>query len=201
MSKDAELYCGCMEQLWQRITLVNSLFARRVTTGQDHLDAEIVFLQFRKILEHIALASLVANKDAYSKARASFANDWHAKRMLEQLTKVNPEFYPFPVTLVSTATQADGRRIHRLEPLTTGFLTKDEFAELYNYCGDVLHAQNPYQTRTTINVRLSAQEWLARIENLVRLHRAQLVTGSVWLCAVPDKDGKVHTYPSDPVEA
>ena len=197
MSKDAELYCGCMEQLLQRIALVHALFERRVTTGHDRLDAEIVFLQFRKMLEHVALGSLVANKDVYSKARVSFAKDWHAQRMLQQLEEVNPAFYPFPLTLAST-TEADGKRFHHLEPLTTAFLTKDDFVELYNYCGDILHAQNPYQTRTTINVRLSAQEWLVRIENLVKLHRAQLVTGSVWICAVPDKDGKVHTYSADP---
>ena len=119
--------------------------------------------------------------------------------MLDHLEKVNPDFYPLPITLASTTTEADGKIHHRLEPLTTRFLRKDDFVELYNYCGDVLHAQNPYQGRTTIHVRLAAQEWLSRIESLVKLHRAQLVTGSVWVCAVPDKDGKVHTYSGDPV--
>jgi hypothetical protein len=187
-----------MEQILQRMTVVHSVFERRVTTGHEHLDAEIVFLQFRKMLEHIAFASLVANKDAYARTRAQFVTDWHAQKMLDHLGRVNPDFYPLPLALASTTIEADGKRHHRFEPLTTGFLTKDDFVELYDYCGDVLHAQNPYHERTTIHVRLSAQEWLARIETLVKLHRAQLVTGSVWIGAVPDKDGKVHTYSAEP---
>jgi hypothetical protein len=66
VSTDAELYCSCMEQLLPRFELVKCIFAKQVTSGHDSLDAEIVFLQFRKMLEHIAFASLVANKDVYS---------------------------------------------------------------------------------------------------------------------------------------
>jgi hypothetical protein len=166
--------------------------------GSRPLGCGDFFLQFRKMLEHVAFSSLVSNKDAYSKARAQFATDWHAQRMLAHLEKVNSDFYPLPVTLASTTIEADGKRHQHFEPVTSGFLTKADFVELYNYCGDVLHAQNPYQTRTTINVRLSVQEWLARIETLVKLHRVQLITGGVWLCTVPDKDGKVHTYTAEP---
>jgi hypothetical protein len=78
VSTDAELYCSCMEQLLPRFELVKCIFAKQVTSGHDFLDAEIVFLQFRKMLEHIAFASLVANKDVYSKVRGSFATDWRA---------------------------------------------------------------------------------------------------------------------------
>jgi hypothetical protein len=201
MSKDAELYCNCMTELLQRTTLIRSVFARRVTTGYDPADREIVFLQFRKVLELVAFGSLVANKDEYSKVRASFAKEWRAKDMLQQLEKVNPNFYPLPLALASTIADASGRKVHHLEPLTDRFLTKDDFVELYDYCGDFLHAQNPFKMRTRINVRLAPKAWLSRIEQLVKLHQAQLITGACWVCAVPDKDGKVHTYTAERFKA
>jgi len=198
---DPEIYCECMEDMLPRFRLARSILYRTVTSGVELLDTEILFLQFRKMLEQIAFASLVANKAVYSAARAKFANDWRAKKMLEYLAQVNPEFYPVPLRLVSTTPRGDGTNFHQLEPLTDGFLTKDEFVELYDYCADILHVWNPYDSRSrTINVRLHVRDWLSRIEQLVSLHQAQLVSGSCWVAAVPDKDGKVHTYPAQPAD-
>jgi hypothetical protein len=189
-----------MERLLPRIHLAQSVFARSVTTGNDGLDAEIVFLQFRKMLEQIAFSSLVANKAVYSAARAKFATDWRATKMLKYLEELNPQFYPEPLKIASVSHEA-GRRFFKMEPLADGFLTKDNFVELYDYCSDVLHARNPYSTAgLVIHVGRPAQDWLSRIQKLVGLHRAQLVTGGMWIGAVPDKDGKVHTYTAEPAE-
>jgi hypothetical protein len=189
-----------MEDLPPRIRLARSIFARTITTGTDFLDAEIVFLQFRKMLEQIAFASLAANRKAYSAARAKFATEWRAKTMLEYLEQVNAEFYPQPLRVAAVTPHPEAARQFKLEPLMDGFLTKDDFVELYDYCGDILHARNPYGGGgRVINVRLPAQEWLSRIEKLVGLHQARLLTGGCWIGAVPDKDGRVHTYTADPV--
>ena len=178
--------------------MAESVFARSVTTGNDGLDAEIVFLQFRKMLEQIAFASLVANEAVYSAARAKFATEWRATQVLKYLGEVNPHFYPEPLRIASVSQQV-GRKFFKMEPLADGFLTKDNFVELYDYCSDVLHARNPYSTaRSVIHVGRPAQEWLSLIEKLVALHRVQLVTGVMWIGAVPDKDGKVHTYTAEP---
>lgn len=183
-----------MEQLLRRFDLVNGVFAKRVTSGHDFLNVEIVFLQFRKMLEQNAFGSLVANRDVYSRVRASFATDWHATRMLKQVGDLNPEFYPQPLKEASRRLESGRRHIH-LEPVLDGFLTKDDFVQLYDYCGDLLHSQNPYKSAgPTIHVGRSPKEWLSRIQNLVALHRAQLLTGTCWIVTVPDKDGKVHTY-------
>lgn len=171
---------------------------QKITTANESLDTEIVFLQFRKMLEQIAFASLAANKAAYAAARAKFATDWRANRLLEYLAQVNPDFYPQPLYVASVAPFRESRLI-RFEPLVDGFLKKDEFVELYDYCGDVLHARNPYGNGgRVINVRLHVREWLSRIEKLVGLHHAKLLTGGLWVGAVPDADGKVHTYTAEP---
>jgi len=195
---DAILYCKCMEQLLPRFNLLKSVFARQFTTGHDLMDAEIVFLQFRVMLEQIAFASLVANKDVYSKARAQFAREWRATKMLKYLEQVNAEYYPQPFKHAGMTIEGDGKRHHRLEPLVDGFLTKDDFVELYDRCGSVLHAQNPFSGVTTIHVGRSASDWLGRIESLIKLHRTRLVTGSCWMVTVPDLDGKVRVATGEP---
>ena len=198
MTSDTEIYCKCMEELLPRFRLSKSIFRREITTGNDWLDAEIVFLQLRKMLELIAFGSLAANKTIYATARAKFASDWRAKKILEYVEDINPNFYPQPLRIESI-TQESKRKHFHLQPLQEGFLTKEEFAQLYDYCGDVLHARNPFgNAGPVVHVGRSAQEWLSRIENLVSLHRAQLITGGCWLGAVPDKDGKVHTYTAEP---
>jgi hypothetical protein len=187
-----------MEQLLPRFELVKRVFAKQVTSGHAFLDVEIVFLQFRKMLEQIAFSSLAANKTVYSTVRASFATDWHATKMLKQVEELNPEYYPQPLKEASRKVEGGKRRIH-LEPLLDGFLTKDEFARLYDHCGNLLHSQNPYKAAGSIHVGHSPKEWLSRIQNLVALHRAKLVTGAYWIVTVPDKDGKVHTYTAEPM--
>ena len=68
---------------------------------------ELVFVQFRKILELIAFGSLTANREVYEKVRADSQNDWNAKRLLDKLARVNSELYPVP--LMPPTTGADGK--------------------------------------------------------------------------------------------
>jgi hypothetical protein len=200
MKPDTEIYSACMEELLPRFQLVKSIFARKVTTSNHWFDAEIVFLQFRKMLEQIAFASLAANKVVYAAARAKFASEWRATQILKYIGEVNPEFYPQPLKIASVTQESDRKHFY-LEPLEDGFLTKEEFVQLYDHCGDVLHARNPYSgAGPVVHVGRSAEKWHSRIENLVSLHRAQLVTGGCWLGAVPDKDGRVHTYTAELLE-
>lgn len=186
-----------MADLPPRFELIRSILADGLT-GDESLDVEIVFLQFRKVLEQIAFASLSANRKAYAAARSRFASDWRAKAMLAYLEEINPGFYPQPFRIVSRAPYG-GSSLMRTEPLTDGFLTKDEFIELYDYCAEVLHVRNPYSVQGGGNVRLQAQEWLSRIEKLVRLHMTHLLTGGIWVGAVPDTDGNVCTFSGEPV--
>ena len=96
-----------MEEVRDRINLVRSVGEHNITTGREVFDVELVFVQLRKVLELIAFASLTANKDKYCAAHANFATHWRAKSMLEELEKINPDFYPMPIpTVVSFLVQA-----------------------------------------------------------------------------------------------
>ena len=78
-SLDLTKYCECMEEIKQRITIVES-FIGGVTLGQNTYDYEVVSLNLRKILELIAFSSLVANKEAYSKAHKEYLHHWRGGR-------------------------------------------------------------------------------------------------------------------------
>jgi hypothetical protein len=196
MSTDTEIYTACMEDLNRRFRLVRDVVDGKITTADEFYDAEIIFLHFRAMLEQIAFASLAANKDVYATARANFAADWRAVKMLGYLEKVNPDFYPTPLKLESLRGEVGQRNVH-FAPLTDGYLTKQDFVRLYDHCSEVLHCWNPYRP-SQFRVGRSPLEWLIRIENLVKWHRVQLVSGKLWVGAVPDSDGRVHTYVAEP---
>jgi len=198
MSREIVTYCNCMEEV-QRISLVQSVLARSVTTGQDAFDTELIFVQFRKVLEQIAFASLAANKVKYSAAYATFATHWNAQRMLRDLKKINPDFYPLPLDLVSIGDKGTNRVIH-FEPVFDGFMTQDDFVCLYDKCGQILHARNPFNPQDpVIQIGYSVAQWVTRIRRLLATHLVHLVDSDVWVVTIPN-DGLVRASLARPTE-
>jgi hypothetical protein len=190
-------YCNCMEEVKHRVGLVRSLLAATVSTGYPAFDREMVFLQFRKILELVAFASLTANKDVYSAAYATFASHWNAQRMLRDLEKVNADFYP--LALEPYTPSADG--IKHFPRAADGFLTKEEFITLYDLCAKFLHARNPFSTEDPmIQLTYSAEQWVSRIQKLLSLHTINLVSGNRWVIFIP-KDGKIEGCAASPMDS
>src|SRR5882762_3586972 len=160
-------YCNCMEEVKHRVGLVRSVLSGLVSTGYPAFNTETVFLQFRKILELVAFASLTANKDVYSAAYQEFATHWNAKRMLGYLEKVNADFYP--IALEPFIPTANG--VKHFPLASDGFMTKEEFVTLYNTCGKVLHARNPFSTEDpVIQIGYSVEQWVSRIQKLLTIH-------------------------------
>src|SRR5438477_12450715 len=119
---DTSRYIRGMEEVRERLKLIELVTERKLTTGREFSDVEFVFLQLRKILELIAFASLTANKEKYSAVHAKFAEHWNAKWMLADLEKINPDFYPAPST--PPVLQPDETKY--LPAIKGGFLTKDD---------------------------------------------------------------------------
>lgn len=97
MAVDIQIYCNCMERVRRHVSIADQVFAGKIDTQNRDLNTELIFLHFRKALEEIAFASLSANREKYSAARAGFATEWNARRMLGFVGKVNPNFYPIPL--------------------------------------------------------------------------------------------------------
>lgn len=191
MPNDIEIYSGCMERVRHHLSIADTLLAGRIDTGHRDLNTELIFLHFRKALEEIAFSSLSANREKYSAARAGFATEWSAKRMLVAVEKINPNF--FPVALEPPQTIGGGQRF--FDRVRDGFLTQDEFVALYDGSSKILHSQNPYAPADpAIDGKYTVDEWSRRIKALLSWHFVQLVdVHELWVVQVPN-EGAVQTF-------
>ena len=94
MSTDIEIYCNCMARIRDRINVVQTIISSPFILERHDPTAELIFVQFRKVLEEIAFAALSANRQKYSEVHANFSKHWRAKDMLAVLDNVNPGFFP-----------------------------------------------------------------------------------------------------------
>jgi len=189
---DISRYCELMEAVKKRIEVVLFFEQRQGSALYVPSTIESVYLQFRKILELIAMASLVANKEIYSRESANFAKHWNARRMLKSLERLNPDFYPNPIV-------EDGRE---LVEKTDGYLTKGAFITLYSACGAIMHTENPYGTRIDYDDYLSKMVgWREAILGLLNNHKIHLLDDpNMYVIHMKEaRDGKVHGYTFAPV--
>lgn len=185
MPTDIEIYCNCIERVRHHVSVAGAVLEGKTQTGYHDLNVELIFLHMRQALEEIAFASLSANREKYSAARAGFATEWNARRMLGFIEKLNPMFYPVPLN--EPKELAPSRK--HFDRVEVGYLTKDDFVVLYDGCAEVLHCRNPYASGdTTINVHFTIEEWLRRIKLLLSWHFVQLVdTPGLWVIQVPNE--------------
>lgn len=191
---DAVMYANRMAEIRTRLGRISSAVDRiKRERKQDDSDIEMIFVQFRKCCELIALGSLIANKKAYSEQYADFASDWRLSRIVDKLRKVNPDFFPVPM---SEPVKGAGRANFTLAK--EGFLTEAEMIRLYNIAGKLLHSRNPFSTEDpTHDIGFSVDGWVTRLNRLLRWHYIQQTESSRWLVQVPET-GNVHVYPTIP---
>ena len=193
------IYLGILEDIKRRLVLVASKPRSTIRLGSDLLDFEVVALNIRKILELIAFASLSANKESYSLVHSDFASHWNAKRLLNKLEAIHPDFYPKPVRQ-EVLDSGPPRRIHFHES-TDDFLTRTQFVELYDLCSQIIHTRNPFSPSIHVDFQRSPWIWANRIEALLRLHLIRLAGApEVWVVqlAAP-ADGHAHAYIANPL--
>lgn len=197
MENLAVKYCGCMEELKQRLEVVKTVTQGGLSLGGNYFDYELVSIHLRKSLELIAFGTLTANKVLYSEAHRKFRRHWNAKRLLENLERINADFYPRPIFLASS----EQGGVRHFESVQRGFLTKEDFVFLYDRCGETLHARNPFADQhRSIQFQRRVGEWVGRIERLLRLHLMQIAgREEIWVVDMRDaRDGKVHAFIASP---
>jgi hypothetical protein len=75
------------------------------------------------------------------------------------------------------------------------YINNEELVRLYDICGRILHSRNPFSTEDpTHQIGYTVDEWLTRIEGLLRWDYITVTTGSRWLAEMPPVGG-VHVYP------
>lgn len=186
MPKDIQIYCDCMERVRHHVSVADTVFAGKISTGSADLNTELIFLHFRKALEEIAFSSISANREEYANARPGFAREWNARRMLGFVKKVNSNFYPIP--LQPPMETAPGHK--HFDRVRDGFLTKDDFVALYGISSEVLHSPNPYNpTGLAVDFKCAVDVWSNRIKALLSWHFVQLLgVDGLWVVRVANED-------------
>jgi hypothetical protein len=199
IERTLRLYEAQMEEIKKRTEVVECFVSGACTARYNVPTGECIALQIRKILELIALASLVANREEYARIHRNFAEHWRAKDILKEIEKVNPEYYPVPTKQIPMGI-ADGVSRFQLLDIESGFLTKDEFMLLYDMCSDLLHAHSPFSAKARHDAevfRRDCVEWMNKIVKLLNHHNMHLAGGRTQIIALMrgSKDGMVHaTY-------
>lgn len=198
---DINLYCDVMEEIKRRTSVIDFFLSGKGHALYEPTTVESISLQIRKILELIAMASLVANKKEYEKVYSHFANAWNAEYLLKDLNRINRDFYPKPVI----EQPSDDPRIKcRLADREDDYLTKAEFIKVYKKCGAIMHASNPVGRRINYEYYKQAiPNWRQRIKNLLNTHQIRLVNqkGFYLIHMKEDQDNKVHFYEFAPSQS
>ena len=187
-------YAACMEQVKLRMSSILSILNEEKSTGYNYTDTEFVCLQFRKVLELIALANLVSNKDQYAIMYNNFANHYHAKHILKDIEKINPNFYPIPTRQI---VDEKTKRVKETINIKQGFLTKDEFVIIHGNCSELMHAENPFAVPKELGIlRSKFQNWYNQILILLNHHQLQLVDTNlqIWVIMNSDDSGRIAKY-------
>jgi len=172
---ELDLYHECLYEIKQRIDIIRAHLMGELSERYVIFEVEFMCLQFRKILEKIALMSLVANKEIYAEQNEKFRKHYHAERIMNDLERINPLFYPKPITMVEKEDNYP-----ELKPIEDGYLTKEEFVKIYEKCGAMMHAQNPFTDNKTYALTVNKyreefREWIKKIYVLVSHHEIMLV--------------------------
>ena len=191
--RQLQMYVQQMEEIKKRTDVVKCFLAKNCGALYDVTTVECMALQIRKILELIALGALVANEAEYKKRHANFASHWRAKRILKEIERGNPAFYPRPTRQVI---DRDSGQVVRLEDVTEGFLTRYEYEALYDECSNLLHARNPFAGRKRNDLQFGKKVhiWMTKIIVLLNHHCVQLSDSAqqIWVMMNAKSDGNAH---------
>lgn len=140
---------------------------------------EVTYLQLRHILELIATALLVVNRDAVVESRNQNIESWHALETLNAIEAVNGDYYPKP----SKQGERGEDGVIPLQDVRGDVLTKEKFITLYKRCGEILHTRNPFARKASIKLESKqdcekllreADQWQSRITRLLTHHQFKL---------------------------
>ena len=140
-NKELDMYCALMNEVKKRTQAITDMLRGRTTTSFRSTNIEFMCLQIRKMLELISMGSLVLNKDEFETIGKKYEDFWNAKLILQDIERLNPDFYPIAITEVKS--QRPGVA-NDLVNKTSGYLTREEFVKVYDKCGKMMHSYNPF---------------------------------------------------------
>jgi hypothetical protein len=198
---DIYKYAEKMKEIKLRTEVMDLFLSGQREARYVPTTVETIGLQFRKIFELIAFASLAANRQQYSAAYSDFAKHWEAAKLIKNLQRINPQFYPKPV--VEAPAGMPGV-VYSHKPRAQDYLTQDDLVEAHGRCGVLMHAENPFAKPIDYAFyQRSFPTWRNRIINLLNNHEVHLL-GDKGMYVIHMKESahdEVSWYRFDPVES
>ncbi|WP_258239032.1 hypothetical protein [Arcobacter sp. F155] len=186
--KERQKYANVMNEIKRRTSVIYSILNGKKNTLYKATNIELMCLQIRKILELIALCSLVANQRLFLKKINNLQKMWNAKLILADIEKLNPDFYPKPIDEVPSKKEGI---INEFIDIKEGFLTKDEFIKVYDKCGKILHAENPLGNGIDYKYYEKViPEWMGKIKRLLNSHTIKLLNDKNMYLVHMQENGK-----------
>lgn len=187
MDNAQDKYRGLLVEIKRRTEVLDTFIFRQTNTLYLPPTLESASLQVRKILELIAFGSLVANLEIFSSEYKKFSKYWNASLMLKDMERVNPNFYPKPI--IQKKSEKPGVKMDLLDR-KDNFLTQDDFIKVYEKCGAIMHADNPYGSKVDYGYYdEQLLVWRNKIVNLLNAHTIKLVNdNNLYLFQMGAKD-------------
>lgn len=183
-----EIYGSVMKEIKLRTEVIRLFLSGQREARYVPPTVETIGLQFRKTFELILFASLAANRYEYSRAYADFAKHWEAGRLIKNLRKINPNFYPKPIIEMSSERP---ELVRELKDRDQDYLTQGELSVAHGKCGSLMHAANPFAKPIDYPFfQKIFTEWLTKIVNLLNCHQVHLPGDSGFWLLHMEEEGK-----------
>ena len=167
---DIRQYCDLMKQTKKDLSDATQLME---TTSVDvETRVKAVAVQTRRILENVAFAALVSNKDAWDKSPEEMKAMWNPKEIFKDIEKVHPDFFPKPVR-VRTPNKG---KVRPLTIKTEGVLTREKLLQIYRELNPLAHSRNPLDEPIDLKYyEKKLPVWLEEIVNTLATHQVTLL--------------------------
>ena len=88
-------------------------------------------------------------------------------------------------------------KVIEVKPIKDGFLTREEFPDIYNECSKAIHTVNPFGTMINYSsLERNVPAWINKIKTLLNHHQIQLLNEKtqLWVLMQANTDGRVHAF-------
>lgn len=173
MADHIQTYLDLMHEAKRRHLSLNTAYDEPHRLMFKAVVIDHCYLQIRKVLELVAFSVLSANQHALTALQHGKSRDYHAEKVLRSIERKFGTVYPRPIHQ-----HMDPRPGVRADfsDLTEGFLTRAEFATLYDECGNVLHGRNPFRKPLDLDYYWPRiPDWSMKIRHLLNSHVATIV--------------------------
>ena len=165
---DVEQYCGLMEQT--KADLTGAIEIMESTSIGTETRIKTVAVQTRKILEDIAYAALVSNKDASTKPLEELKDLRSPREIFRDIEKIHPNFFPTPVEIRAPS------KVKAFAVKTKEVLTREKLLQIYRELNPLAHSRNPLDEPIDLKYyEKKLPVWLEEIVNTLATHQVTLL--------------------------